>query len=116
MRHRICIVLGGLVLVTLAGFNVVYQFAYLRTGERKGHDWQIFLERLSRLNEIAPQRSLIGLEVQDTALPNIEANFTRGHEPGTYPGGLYTDLFLQPNSFLRRIVGKPLKLIRRCRW
>ena len=86
MKHRTCIILGGLVLVILCGFNVANQFAYLRSGERKGHDWQIFLERLSRLNEIALPQSLIGLDVQDIALPNIEANFTRGHETWNLSG------------------------------
>jgi hypothetical protein len=57
--------------------NVITQFAYLRSGEQKGDDWKLLLERLSRIDEIAPTGGVVGLDVQSVDLAYIAALFTR---------------------------------------
>ena len=78
MRFRLGLITSVLVSAIFVGMNVINQFEYLRSGEQKGDDWKLLLERLSRIDEIAPRGGLVGLDVQSVDLAYIAAEFTRG--------------------------------------
>ncbi len=77
MRLRLGLITSVLVLAIFVGMNVINQFAYIRSGEQKGDDWKLLLERLSRIDEIAPTGGPVGLDVQSVDLAYIAAAFTR---------------------------------------